>query len=208
MWPTDENREAWDQRYAPRGPGLPDAVRERLPDLAGQHVLQVPAGSGEVAADLMALGALVSAVDPSDAKLAAARQRAPDAAFFQSELDELPLQLRRHRFSLVYAGQGTLAAVRELGPFASALAAALRKNGRLILYDVHPAFACLDPIGLRWRDNYFTPGFWRLGQIAIAFGAALEVTELEELPPPPPSETAGRVDPRVPTNFLLGATRP
>jgi SAM-dependent methyltransferase len=207
MWPTDENREAWDQRYAPRGPGLPDAVRERLPDIEGKHVLHVPAGTGVVAAGLMELGALVSAVDPSDAKLAAARQRAPDAAFFQAELEELPLQLRRHRFSFVYAGQGTLAATRELGPVVTALAAALRKDGRLILYDVHPAFACIDPLGLRWRENYFTEGFWRLGQVATAFGRALDVTELEELPPPPPSETSARLDPRVPTYFLLSATR-
>ena len=208
MWPTDENRQAWDQRYAARGPGLPDAVRERLPDLAGKHVLHVPAGTGEVAADLMEFGALVSAVDPSDAKLAAARQRAPDAAFFQAELDELPLQLRRHRFAFVYAGLGTLAAARELGPVASALTAALRKNGRLILYDVHPVFACIDPIGLRWRENYFTEGFWRLGQVAVAFGATLDVTALDELPPPRAAETIARVDPRVPTYFLLDATRP
>jgi len=209
MWPTDENRQAWEQRYGPRdGPGLPDAVRQRLPKLAGKHVLHVPCGTGRVARELMELGALVTGVDSSDVTLTHARERAPDAAFFQAELDELPLLLRRSRFNLVYAGEGTLNAVRELGPFASALTAALRKNGRLILFDRHPVFACIDPIGLRWRESYFTPGLWRLGEIAVAFGSTLDVTELEELPPVSPAETGARLDPRVPTYLLLSATKP
>ena len=209
MWPTDENREAWDHRYGPREGGhrLPDPVRERLPSLEGKHVLHLACGSGQVAADLIELGALVSGVDPSEAKLAAARQRAPDAAFFQSELDELPLQLRRHRFTLVYAGEGALGSVRELGPLVSAVTSALRKNGRLILYDWHPVFLCTDPIGLRWRESYFTGGLWRLGEIAVAFGSALDLTEIAELPPEAPEPGAPRLDPRVPTTFLLSATR-
>jgi SAM-dependent methyltransferase len=209
VWPTDENRQAWEQRYGTRegSPhGLPDAVRERLPALEGKHVLHLPCGTGEVSAQLMELGALVTGIDPSDAKLAAARQRAPDAAFFQAELDELPLQFRRNRFTLVYAGEGTLAAVRELGLFASALTAALRKNGRLILYDWHPVFLCVDPVELRWRQSYFDEGFWRVGQIAVAFGSTLDVTEIEELPPPA-TEAGNRLDPRMPANVLLSASK-
>jgi SAM-dependent methyltransferase len=210
VWPTDENREAWELRYGPREEGhrLPDAVRERLPNVEGKHVLQLACGTGLVAAELMELGALVSGVDPSDAKLAAARQRAPDAAFFQSEIDDLPLQLRRHRFTLVYAGQGALGSVGGLGPLVSAVTSALRKNGRLLLYDWHPVFLCIDPIGLRWRESYFTEGLWRLGEIAVAFGSALDVTELAELPPAPSEPGAPRLDPRLPTTFLLSATRP
>jgi SAM-dependent methyltransferase len=210
MWPTDENREAWEQRFGPREVGvheLPDAVRERLPMLEGKHVLHLPSGTGEIAAELMELGALVTGVDPSEAKLAAARQRAPDAAFFQAELDELPLQFRRHRFAFVYAGQGTLGAVRDLGPFASALTAALRKNGRLILYDWHPVALCIDPVGLRWRESYFTDGLWRLGEVAVAFGSSLDLMEIAELPPTGEPGTP-RLDPRLPTTFLLNATRP
>ena len=116
MWPTEQNRRAWDVRYGHAGsPGatLPGAVRERLPDVSGKHVLHLPSGTGEVSAELISLGALVTGVDPSDQALAAARQRAPDAAFFQAELHELPLQLRRGRFNLVYAGEGTLAGVQD-----------------------------------------------------------------------------------------------
>ena len=208
MWPTEENRQAWEQRYAARGPSLPDAVRERLPNVEGKHVLNLPCGTGEAAAELMELGALVTGVDPAEAKLAAARQRAPDAAFFQAELDELPLQLRRSRFTLVYAGEGALGMVRELGLFASALASSLRKNGRLIVHDWHPVFLCIDPIGLRWRGSYFTTGLWRLGEIAVAFGSALDVTEIAELPPTTGEPGTARIDPRLPVNFLLDATRP
>jgi SAM-dependent methyltransferase len=206
MWPTEQNREAWDKRYGPRdgARGLPDAVRERLPKVEGKHVMHLPCGTGEVAAALIELGALVTGVDPSEAKLAAARERAPDAAFFQAGLDELPLQFRRNRFSLVYADEGALAGVRELGAFASALAAAMRKNGRLILYDRHPVSACIDPVDLRWRSSYFTEGFWRVGQIGVAFGAVLDVTELEELPAAP---AEGHVDQRLPTHLLLSATK-
>jgi SAM-dependent methyltransferase len=210
MWPTEQNLEAWERRYGARdGPahGLPDAVRERLPKIEGKHVLHLPCGTGEVAAQLSELGALVTGVDPSESNLAAARERAPNAAFFQAELDELPLQFRRNRFALVYASEGTLAQVRELGPFASALTAALRKNGRLILHDWHPVFVCVDPIDLRWRESYFAEGLWRVGQVAVAFGASLDLTEVEELAPPA-TEAAGRHDPRLPTNLLLNASKP
>src|SRR6476646_11662830 len=109
MWPTEQNLQAGEQRYGARDEGargLPEAVRERLPDIEGKHVMHLPCGNGEIAAQLVELGALVTGIDPSEAKLAAARQRAPDAAFFQAELDALPLQLRRSRFGLVYAGEG------------------------------------------------------------------------------------------------------
>src|SRR5437016_2207240 len=113
MWPTEQNRQAWDERHGggrPFAARLPVAVRERLPDLQGKHVLHLPCGTGEIAAELSALGALVTGVDPDERALAAARERAPDAAFFQAELVELPLQLRRGRFNLVYSGEGALAA--------------------------------------------------------------------------------------------------
>ncbi|HEY7692168.1 MAG TPA: methyltransferase domain-containing protein [Gaiellaceae bacterium] len=209
MWPTEQNRAAWEDRFGrepPAGRGLPEAVRARLPDVDGKHVLHLGCGTGEATAELRALGALVSGIDPSAEALAVARERAPDAAFFQAELHELPLQLQRRRFAIVYAGDGTLARVPELGPLASAAAAALRKNGRLVVCDRHPVLDCVDPVGLRWRESYFDEGRRRLGQIVTAFvGAGLTLLELEELPPPR-KELGGRHDPRVPAEFLLQAT--
>jgi SAM-dependent methyltransferase len=210
MWPTEGNLEAWERRFDLQSPvrGLPDAVRERLADVEGKHVLQVGAGTGGASADLVALGALVTGIDSSADALAAAREQAPDAAFFQAELDQLPLQLRRRRFDLVYAGEGTLARVGDLEAFMSSAAAALRKNGALILHDAHPVAACVDPVELRWRDSYFGEGLWRLGQVAAATTrAGLSLQELEELPPPA-KETGGRLDPRIPTHFVLLANKP
>jgi SAM-dependent methyltransferase len=208
MWPTEQNRQAWEQRFGtPRTALLPDAVRERLPDVTGKHVLHLACGTGEITEQLMALGALVTGIDPSEPALAAARERVPDAAFFAADLQELPLQLRRRRFSVVYAGEGTLAQVTDLDAFASAVAAALRKGGRLILYDWHPVALCIEPISLRWRESYFDETRWRLGRVVAAVARAdLALTELEELPPPP-KEAGGRLDPRLPTEFLLQATK-
>ncbi len=210
MWPTDQNREAWEARFGrppEPGRGLPDAVRERLPDVDGKHVLHLACGTGEATADLRTLGALVSGIDPSAEALAVARDRAPDAAFFQAELHELPLQLRRRRFLVVYAGEGALAQVPEPALLAAAAAAALRKNGRLVVCDHHPVAGCIDPVDLRWRESYFEEGRRRLGQIVTAFlGAGLTLVELDELPPPA-KEPGGRHDPRIPAEFLLVATK-
>ncbi len=210
MWPTEQNRQAWDRRYASErvdDTRLPEAVRERLGDLRGKHVLHLPSGAGGVAAELIELGALVTGVDADERALAAARERAPDAAFFQAEPHELPLQFRRGRFDLVYAGQGTLASIADLAPFASGLAAALRKNGRLFLHDWHPVAACVDPVDLRWRDSYFDEGIWRIGEVTLAVVATgLALEELAELPPPA-AEAGGRLDPRIPTSFLLRARK-
>ena len=208
MWPTEQNRAAWEERFGHAAePGLPAAVRERLPDVNGKHVLHLACGAGGATADLLALGALVSAIDPSEEALAAGRGRAPTAAFFQAELHELPLQLRRRRFSLVYAGDRTLTLAPDLDLLASAVAAALRKQGRFVLCDRHPVLDCIDPVDLRWRESYFDEGRRRLGQIVTAFvGAQLELVELEELPPPR-KETGGRHDPRIPAAFLLHAAK-
>jgi SAM-dependent methyltransferase len=207
MWPTEQNRAAWEERFGHAAePGLPEAVRERLPDVNGKHVLHFPCGTGEATADLLGLGALVTAIDPSEEALTAARERAPNAAFFRAELHELPLQLRRRRFSVVYAGQRTLALAPDLGLLASALAAALRKQGRLVLCDLHPVLDCIDPVGLRWRESYFEEGRRQLGEIVTAIVGALDLVELAELPPPP-KEASGRHDPRIPATFLLQATK-
>ena len=204
------NRDAWEERFGgtrETGRGLPDAVRERLLGVGGKHVLHLPCRTGEATADLIALGALVTGIDPSEQALSIAREHVPGAAFFHAEIHELPLQLRRRRFSVVYAGDGALALVPELGLFASSVAAALRKSGRLLLCDRHPILDCIDPVGLRWRESYFDEGRRRLGEIVTAFVAAgLALVELDELPPPA-REPGGRHDPRIPGEFLLQATK-
>jgi SAM-dependent methyltransferase len=210
MWPTEQNRAAWEGRFRPaadRSRGLPDAARARLPDLQGKHVLHLGCGTGGATADLIALGALVSGIDPSAEALAEAREHVPDAAFFQAELHELPLQLRRRRFAVVYAGAGSLARVPDPEALAATAAATLRKNGRLLVCDRHPVADCIDPVDLRWRESYFEEGRDGLGSVVTAFvTAGLILLELDELPPPA-KERGGRHDPRIPAEFLLVAVK-
>ena len=103
MWPTEQNRAAWEGRFGRTGEsarGLPDRARERLQEVSGKHVLHLQCATGESTAELVELGALVTAVDLSTEALEVARERAPDVAFVHADVHELPLELHRHRFDL------------------------------------------------------------------------------------------------------------
>ncbi|MEP6909297.1 MAG: class I SAM-dependent methyltransferase [Actinomycetota bacterium] len=191
MEPTEENRRAWDaaHRLRPEGPGglgIPDQIRELLPDVAGKHVLHLQCGTGESTAQLVELGALVSAVDLSAEALELARDRAPDVAYVHADVHDLPLELRRGRFDLVYTGGGVLPHLHDLDAWTSGVASALKPGGRLLLYDTHPVSSCVDPLG-HWRDDYFdarddtAERHWQLGEILAALTrSGLRLTRLEE----------------------------
>jgi SAM-dependent methyltransferase len=180
MEPTDQNRRAWDAVHRPRerpSPGLPAAVEARLPGLEGKHILHLGCGTGEATAELAGLGALVTGVDPSVEAVAAARERAPAVAFVQGDVNQLPLELRRARFDVVYTGVGDI-----LDAWAAGIASALRPGGELLLYDEHPVVACLDEM-LHWREDYYDEGRRRVGEVVTALvDAGLVLASLEELP--------------------------
>lgn len=210
MEPTDENRRAWDEIHRRRAEtmagqlGIPEKIRELLPDVQGKHVLHLQCATGESTAELVELGALVSAVDISTEALDVARERAPDVAYVHADVQELPLELRRSRFDLVFTGGGVLVWLQDLDAWATGVASALKPGGALLLYDAHPVAQCVDPLG-HWRDDYFdesieeTTGWehfeltgppateqkherqWQLGQIIEAVtGAGLGITRLVE----------------------------
>jgi SAM-dependent methyltransferase len=208
--------------------GIPEWVRERLPDVSSRHVLHLQCATGESTAELAALGALVTGLDISAEALELARERAPNAVFIQADVQELPTELRRGRFDLVYTGGGVLTWVLDLEAWAHGVATALKPGGQLFLYDAHPAVKCLDA-ALHWRGSYFRTEvetnvgwehfqlrepeateekherFWQLGQIVTAVAdAGLVVTRLDEVP----SDTRWRrQDPRVPGEFVLLARK-
>jgi SAM-dependent methyltransferase len=205
--PTEHNRRAWDEVHQRRAEsmaetgGLPEAVRERLPDVAGKHVLHVPCGSGEGTAELVEVGALVTGVDDS---ITRAQERAPTAAFVVARVEELPLQLSRGRFDVVVCGP-VLDRVADLGAWAANLAAALRAGGALVAYDEHPVARCVDAAS-HWREDYFADGY-RLGEIVTAVSAAgLAVRSLDELSSIYKTPWR-RKDPRVPGQFVLVAAK-
>lgn len=217
MEPTEYNRRAWDEIHRRRPDatairlGIPDPVRERLPDVAGKHVLHLQCGTGESTAQLAELGALVTGVEVSSEAIAIAHERAPTAAFVQSDLEELPIQLERGRFDLVYTGGGVFHRFHDLDRWAAGVAAALRPGGALLAFDDHPVAACVDPTS-HWRRDYFSEEeferLWRLGQIVTAVaGAGLAIRSLEEFSSIYKTYWREK-DPRVPGQFILLAEKP
>jgi SAM-dependent methyltransferase len=208
MEPTDTNLRAWEEahRSLRRGGGrrgLPKPVRERLPDLEGRHVLHLGCGPGRETAALIGLGALVTGVDGSEETVRAARKRLPDAALVAADVQELPVELLRGRFDVVYSSWGTLALASDLTRFASGVAGALRRGGVLIAYDEHPVAACLDQM-LHWHESYFDT--WPVGAVVEALlGAGLGLERLEELPDP---NRWGRREVRVPGDLIVIARKP
>ena len=222
MEPTEHNRRAWDEIHRRRSEamaeqlGIPDGIRELLPDVNGKHVLHLQCATGESTAELAKLGALVTALDISSEALEIARERAPDAAYVHADVQELPLELRRGRFDLVYTGGGVFSWLHDLDAWAHGIASALKTGGLLLAYDNHPVGHCVDPLG-HWREDYFDEPTgeatteqkqernWRLGQIVDAVvGAGLRLTRLVEF------QTLYdwvQRDRRVPWEFALLAER-
>lgn len=210
MEPTERNLRAWETAHRRRRgdearAALPDVVRQWLPDLRGRHVLHLGCGRGEASAELVALGGLVTGVDPSAEALAAARQRVPAAAFVAADLHAPPPELLRGRFDLVYAGEGTLATAPDLAAAARAILTALRAGGFLLCYDEHPVRAYVDPL-FHWRGSYFGGGRGEarptLGDVVTELAqAGLALRRLAELPAPGEG-------PHVPGRFALVARKP
>jgi SAM-dependent methyltransferase len=235
MEPTEQNRKAWNEIHRRRTGamagqlGIPAGIRELLPDIEGKHVLHLQCATGESTAELVELGALVSAVDISTEAIDLARERAPDVAFVHADVHELPLELRRGRFDLVFTGGGVLHWLHDLNTWATGIVSALKPGGTLLLYDSHPVSGCVDHLG-HWRDDYFDeslqvstgwvhfdlPGeqateekherHWRLGQVVDAVaGAGLSLTRLVEFQT---LYTWMQRDRRVPWEFALIAKKP
>jgi SAM-dependent methyltransferase len=212
MEPTEHNRRVWDEVHrrssqAGRGhSGLPPPVRHALADLHAKRVLNLQSGTGETAAELAELGAVVTALGDNTDLLAVARERWPSILWIHGNMHELPRELRRGRFDLVYAGNGTVATLRDIDAWAVGIASALRSGGDVLLYDVHPVSDRVDGL-MHWRESYFDDGFLRLGQIVSAIArAGLNVRALEEYPQQPGN--IRHQDARLPGTFLLYAQRP
>ena len=165
---------------------MPSQIRELLPDVAGKHVLHLQCGTGESTAGLVELGALVSAVDISGDAIEVARERAPDVAYVHADVHDLPLELRRARFDLVFTGGDVLPSLHDLNAWATGISSALKPGGLLLLYDTHPVSSRVDHLG-HWRDDYFdaqedTPErHWQLGEVVEALvEVGLHVRRLAE----------------------------
>jgi ubiquinone/menaquinone biosynthesis C-methylase UbiE len=211
MEPTEQNRRAWDEIHRQRTEallgerGLPPQVRRAFADLKGKRVLDLQCGTGESTAELAELGAIVTGVDSSGQALEAARERWPSILWVQADPQQLPAELRRGRFDLVYAGPGSLLQITDLDEWLHEIAAALRPGGELLLFEEHPVALCVDGL-MHWRESYFDEGSRRLGQIVnAATRAGLTLRALEEYPSR--SDGFRRHDARIPGTFLLYARK-
>jgi SAM-dependent methyltransferase len=175
-------------------------MRALFPELREAHVLHLLCGTGAATAGLVEQGAFVTAVEISPDLLAVARKRVPSAAVLLADPNQLPAELLRGRFDLVYGNFGLLSWIRELDAFAAELSRAIRDGGRLVLHDAHPVAESLDLPSLRWRGHYFGEDVWQLGETVTAVArAGFVVQALEELP------SAAK---RVPGEFVLVALKP
>jgi hypothetical protein len=182
MDPTGDNRRAWDElRSRSRGPAVPPHVRDRLPPLEGLRALLLE-GSDATGAELAEAGALVTLTREHVAG-------SGELPVVQTAATQLPSELLRGRFDLVYLEHGTVRG--ELEALVGGVHAALRPLGWLFVYERHPADGS--------RADYFEE--WTLGDLVTAVAqAGLTVKRLEELP--------ALRDPRVPGDFLLRAEKP
>jgi SAM-dependent methyltransferase len=200
MEPTEHNRRAFDAMQRGRRfqrPGLPAIVKATLGDLTGKRVLHLQCGSGEASAALAEQGAVVTAVDPSEQLLDAARERWPKILWIQAEAGALPGELRRGRFDLVYSPEDVIGNLDDLDAWARGLVDALQPRGELLVFDDHPVALCVDALQ-RWHYDYFEEGFWRLGRIVTTLArSGFRLEALEEYPG----------ERRVPGTFLLYARR-
>lgn len=210
MEPTEENRRAWDavHRVQTEPDVLPELVARTLGDLKRKKVLHLLCGSGEATAAIAELGAVVTGVDPRPAALEAARERWPKILWVDADPQDLPRQLLRRRFDLVYSGEGVIDGLTDLDAWATGIATVLRPGGELLVFDDHPVADCVDAL-LRWRSDYFrepaVDRLWRIGQIVSALArAGLHVEALEEYPG---GTSRRRHDKRIPATFLLYARR-
>ena len=211
MEPTDENIRAFDALHRTRHEPdeLPSIVARTLGDLTKKKVLHLLCSTGEATAAIAELGAVATGLDPRHESLEAAREHWPKILWVDGDPQEIPRQLRRGKFDLVYSGEGVLARLSDLDAWAAGCAAALKPGGELLVFDDHPVADCVDGL-LRWSGNYFrdlaNPNrLWRIGQVVSALvRSGIHVQALEEYPG---GTSRRRHDRRVPATFLLYARR-
>lgn len=134
----------WSQTYD--NPGNPlieveqPVVWSIFEEIEPGAALDAACGSGRHARRLLELGHQVIGVDGSQEMLERARASLPQAVFYESDLDSLPLESAS--FDLVVCALA-LEHVEGLSGTIAELSRVLRPGGRMVLSDLHPAAAAL-----------------------------------------------------------------
>lgn len=132
-------------RWAPSYDGPNPAIAREEPivhtilaGIAPGTALDAACGTGRHALTLSKLGHRVIGVDATEAMLAVAREKVPEADFRTGRLQALPVD---HRSIDVLTCALALTHVDELAPVMSEFARVLRPGGRCVLSDIHPFMA-------------------------------------------------------------------
>jgi len=184
---VEEGYTAWAPRYDGPNPAIEaetPVVREILARAPRGAALDAACGTGRHAEHLRPLGYDVVGVDATEAMLAVAREKVPDAEFRLGDLHALPVD---DAAVDVVTCSLALTHVGDLGPVVAELARVLRPGGWVVLSDVHPTTTSFggaavfpsegDELALRYVPNLVHQAS---EYVTAARAAGLEVAECHE----------------------------
>jgi SAM-dependent methyltransferase len=172
-----------------RGGGvtIDDPVLAAVGDPRGLRLLHLMCATGEETLSWAVLGADVAGIDISDREVDIARRKANAAGvpvrFVAADVGALPSEFASGDFDLVYTASGVLAWLPDLSIWAAAVARALRRGGRFVLWEEHPVAQSLivDDTGhVIVEDDYFAKEpFEGVGMRHFPGGASAAETNVE-----------------------------
>ena len=157
-----------------------------LGDVRGADLLHLQCNCGQDTLSIARhLGARCVGVDISDEAIRFARQLSRDsgiaADFVRADIYDFFVD-NRQGYDIAFASYGALCWLSDLAAWGKGIAGSLRRGGRVVLIDFHPAFAVLDE---SWRLQYdymggvvheFEHG---VGDYVAMTGSAAETEDLE-----------------------------
>jgi SAM-dependent methyltransferase len=124
-------------------------VREAVGAVAGLDVIHLQCHIGFDTISLARRGARAVGVDFSHVAVERARDLARrcgvEAEFLEADATALPPELH-NRFDLAFATIGVICWIEDIGAWMRSAASVLKGGGRLLLLDIHPAFAMFESV--------------------------------------------------------------
>lgn len=176
---VEDNRRLWDERvpinvassfydldgFRAGDEGIDRFQLDEIGDVAGLELAHLQCHVGLDTLSWARRGARVTGLDFSAPATEAATEIAEQvglgdrARFVAADALDAPSVLGKHRFDIVYTGNGALMWLPDISRWAETVAALLRPGGRLYLAEFHPLTDVLDDDhGARATRDYFARG--------------------------------------------------